>query len=108
MTSTSMRTHQCGELRVDHVGTTVTLAGWVATRREHGEKLAFIDLRDHSGVTQCVVDNAVDVRAEYAVIVGTNELEEGTVVVRPLRSEAASQHTVPRTGLIDHMKKAMS
>ncbi|MCB0957464.1 MAG: aspartate--tRNA ligase, partial [Ilumatobacter sp.] len=62
-----MRTHQCGELRAEHVGQTVTLTGWVSTRREHGEKLAFVDLRDHSGVTQCVVDNTVDVRAEYVL-----------------------------------------
>ncbi|MFM2076600.1 MAG: aspartyl-tRNA synthetase, partial [Actinomycetota bacterium] len=77
MSSTSMRTHQCGELRPDQIGQTVTLAGWVATRREHGEKLAFIDLRDHSGVTQCVVDNTVDVRAEYVLRV------TGTVAARP-------------------------
>ncbi len=77
MSSTSMRTHQCGALRPEHIGQTVTLAGWVATRREHGEKLAFVDLRDHSGVTQCVVDNTVDVRAEYVVRV------TGTVAARP-------------------------
>ncbi len=72
-----MRTHQCGELRTEQIGQTVTLAGWVATRREHGEKLAFIDLRDHTGLTQCVVDNTVDVRAEYVVRV------TGTVAARP-------------------------
>lgn len=77
MTSTAMRTHLCGALRPEHIGSTVTLAGWVATRREHGEKLAFIDLRDHSGVTQCVVDNLVDVRAEYVLRV------TGTVAARP-------------------------
>ncbi len=77
MTATTMRTHQCGELRTEHIGQTVTLTGWVATRREHGEKLAFVDLRDHSGVTQCVVDNAVDVRAEYVVQV------TGVVAARP-------------------------
>ena len=77
MTSTAMRTHQCGELRPEHIGQTVTLAGWVATRREHGEKLAFVDLRDHSGVTQCVVDNTVDVRAEFVLRV------TGTVAARP-------------------------
>ncbi|MDO9175502.1 MAG: aspartate--tRNA ligase, partial [Actinomycetota bacterium] len=77
MTSTSMRTHQCGELRPEHIGQQVTLTGWVATRREHGEKLAFIDVRDHTGVTQAVVDNTVDVRSEYVVRV------TGTVAARP-------------------------
>ena len=77
MTSTSMRTHQCGELRPEHIGQRVVLTGWVATRREHGEKLAFVDLRDHSGVTQCVVDNDVDVRAEYVIRVS------GVVAARP-------------------------
>lgn len=77
MSSTSMRTHQCGELRSEHIGTTVSLCGWVATRREHGEKLAFVDLRDHSGVTQCVVDNSVDVRPEYVVRI------TGVVAARP-------------------------
>ncbi len=77
MSTTSMRTHSCGELRPEHVGTTVSLCGWVATRREHGEKLAFVDLRDHTGVTQCVVDNSVDVRAEFVVRV------TGTVAARP-------------------------
>ena len=72
-----MRTHQCGELRTEHIGQTVTIAGWVATRREHGEKLAFIDVRDHTGVTQAVVDNTVDVRGEYVVRI------TGTVAARP-------------------------
>ncbi|MEA3185997.1 MAG: aspartyl-tRNA synthetase [Ilumatobacteraceae bacterium] len=80
MTTTSMRTHQCGQLRVDDVGQTVSLCGWVATRREHGEKLAFIDLRDHTGVTQCVVDNSVDVRPEYVVRI------TGIVTARPADS----------------------
>jgi aspartyl-tRNA synthetase len=75
-----MRSHQCGELRPEHIGLTVHLCGWVATRREHGEKLAFIDVRDHTGVTQCVVDNSVDVRAEYVVRV------TGTVSARPPES----------------------
>jgi aspartyl-tRNA synthetase len=81
MTSTSMRTHQCGEIRPEHVGQTVSLCGWVARRREHGEKLAFVDLRDHTGVVQCVVDNDVDVRSEYVVrITGVVRARpEGTV-----------------------------
>ncbi len=67
MTTTAMRTHLCGELRPEHIGQTVHVCGWVARRREHGEHLAFVDLRDHAGVIQCVVDNSIDVRSEYVV-----------------------------------------
>ena len=91
MTATSMRTHQCGELRPADIGKTAILTGWVATRREHGEKLAFLDVRDHTGVTQCVVDNTVDVRAEYVVRV------TGTVAGRP----AESANTKLATGGIE-------
>ena len=66
---TSMRTGLCGELGVADVGTQVRLCGWVARRREHGEHLAFVDLRDRSGVVQCVVDGSVDLRSEYVVAV---------------------------------------
>jgi aspartyl-tRNA synthetase len=49
------RTHDCGALRKDAVGTRVRLSGWVHRRRDHGG-LVFIDLRDHYGITQCVVE----------------------------------------------------
>lgn len=65
--ATSMRTHLCGELRPENIGETVSVCGWVGRRREHGEHLAFVDLRDHSGIIQCVVDNDVDVRSEYVL-----------------------------------------
>jgi aspartyl-tRNA synthetase len=83
MNSTAMRTHLCGELRDTHIGSTVSVCGWVARRREHGEKLAFVDLRDHTGIVQCVVDNDVDVRSEYVIrITGVVRARpEGTVNV---------------------------
>jgi aspartyl-tRNA synthetase len=49
------RTHTCGQLRKADVGATVRLSGWVNRRRDHGG-LLFIDLRDHYGVTQCVIE----------------------------------------------------
>jgi len=78
---TAMRTHLCGVLTKADVGTTVRLCGWVARRREHGEHLAFVDLRDHSGIVQCVIDHATDVRHEWVIAVtGTvRERPEGTV-----------------------------
>jgi len=70
--STSMRTDHCGTLRATDIGREVAVCGWVARRREHGEHLAFIDLRDHTGLVQCVVDGAADLRSEYVVrITGT-------------------------------------
>ena len=72
-----MRTRLCGSLRSQDVGSTVTVCGWVAKRREHGEHLAFVDLRDHTGIVQCVVPGTVDVRSEYVVAV------EGVVRPRP-------------------------
>ncbi len=75
--ATSLRTHSCGELNASHIGTTVRLAGWVARRREHGDKLAFLDLRDYSGVMQCVIADGTDARSEWVVQI------VGTVTARP-------------------------
>ncbi len=67
------RSHTCGELRESHVGETARLSGWVHRVRDHGG-LLFIDLRDHFGLTQCVIDPDLDafalaesLRAEWCV-----------------------------------------
>jgi aspartyl-tRNA synthetase len=73
--ATALRTVTCGELTAANVGAEVTLAGWVAHRRDHGE-LIFIDLRDRYGLTQIVFDSqanpaahaiASEARLEYAL-----------------------------------------
>ena len=92
----SMRPHWCGELRVTDVGATVPVCGWVDARREHGEHLAFVDVRDRTGIVQCVVDGAHERRSEYVVrITGTDNREitadelfgvEGVVTVGALNN----------------------
>ncbi|HEY2983966.1 MAG TPA: aspartate--tRNA ligase [Jatrophihabitantaceae bacterium] len=74
-----IRTHEAGTLRTEHAGQTVTLAGWVARRRDHGG-VAFIDLRDASGTVQVVIredDVAHDLRNEWCIAV------TGEVRLRP-------------------------
>jgi aspartyl-tRNA synthetase len=70
-----LKSHYCGELRSEHAGQAVELAGWVHRRRDHGG-LIFLDLRDSSGIVQVVVNPqnapqahaaASDVRGEYVV-----------------------------------------
>ena len=50
------RTHNCAELTINNIGKQTILSGWIHKKRDHGH-LLFIDLRDHYGMTQCVIDN---------------------------------------------------
>ena len=50
------RTHNCNELRKDDIGKNVKISGWLHRKRDHGN-LLFIDIRDHFGITQCVIEN---------------------------------------------------
>ena len=53
----AFRSHTCGELTESHVGQSVRLSGWINRKRDHGQ-LVFVDLRDHYGLTQCVIDSS--------------------------------------------------
>jgi aspartyl-tRNA synthetase len=78
-----LRTHTAGSLRAEHIGTTVTLTGWVDRRRDHGG-VAFIDLRDASGIAQVVIRDetvAHGLRNEYVLQV------TGAVGARPEGNE---------------------
>ena len=90
-----LRTHGAGTLRASHVGQTVTLAGWVARRRDHGG-VAFIDFRDATGWVQVVIRDekiAGALRAEWCLKI------TGEVVTRPSGNENSA---VP-TGAIEVM-----
>jgi aspartyl-tRNA synthetase len=83
------RTHTCGELRAAHVGETVRLSGWVHRKRDHGN-LLFVDVRDHYGLTQCVIDSsappfkiAEGVRPESVVIVTGRVVKRAPETVNP-------------------------
>jgi aspartyl-tRNA synthetase len=79
--ATSLRDLLCASVDASMIGRVVSVCGWVAKRREHGEHLAFLDVRDHSGILQVVVDGTVDARSEYVVrVTGTvSHRPEGTV-----------------------------
>ncbi|WP_346912470.1 aspartate--tRNA ligase [uncultured Roseibium sp.] len=83
------RSHTCGDLRATHVGETTRLSGWVHRVRDHGG-LLFIDLRDHYGITQCVVDPdssafnlAETVRSEWCIRIDGDVKQRTAETVNP-------------------------
>ena len=91
------RTHTCGQLRKENIGETVKIAGWINRRRDHGG-VAFIDLRDHYGITQVVCgptnphfEKLTHLRAESVISI------EGEVIAR----EAGTENSELGTGDIE-------
>jgi aspartyl-tRNA synthetase len=98
------RTHNCGQLKLDHVAQTVRLSGWVFRKRDHGQ-LLFIDLRDHYGQTQVVItpdrsffEECQKVRPESVITI------TGTVVAR---SQDTVNESLP-TGKIEVLAESLS
>jgi len=75
-----LKSHTCGELRLEHSGQEVTLAGWVHRRRDHGN-IIFVDLRDRFGITQCVFDPS---RSQRAYEIAASLKAEWVIQVRGL------------------------
>ena len=116
------RTHDCGELRRDHVGADVVVMGWVQNHRDHGGCI-FVDLRDRYGVTQVKFDPAVDaavhlaadpVRSEWVIGVrgkvidrGVNEnptLPTGAIEVEAIHLEVFNQAKTPPFPITDKVQ----
>lgn len=95
--SSIYRTHTCGELRESHVGQQVRISGWVHRKRDHGN-LVFIDLRDHYGITQCVLEQ------DSAAFSTVESLKNETVVTfdgKVVKREAEAINDKMPTGAIE-------
>lgn len=80
------RTHTCGQLTENDIGKIVQISGWINSKRDHGN-LMFIDLRDHYGLTQCVIENTNDMFHEMEKIHPESVISvRGTVVKRSVET----------------------
>ncbi|MEM7807400.1 MAG: aspartate--tRNA ligase [Planctomycetota bacterium] len=108
--SPSFRSHTCGQLRADDIGSVVKLAGWVSNYRDHGN-LVFIDLRDREGITQVtfdadlcgqdVLDHARKLRGEWCIGV------DGKVIKRTGKSDEDKKNEKLATGEIEVMASSL-
>jgi aspartyl-tRNA synthetase len=91
------RSHTCGQLRLSDVGKTVRLSGWVHCKRDHGN-LLFVDLRDHYGITQCVLDTSSPL---FAGVEAYRPESVVTVTGRVVAREAGTVNSKLATGDIE-------
>ncbi|MCY2961781.1 MAG: aspartate--tRNA ligase [Planctomycetota bacterium] len=101
------RTHTCGDLRASHVGSTVTLNGWVAARRDHGG-IYFVDLRDRYGITQVVLGtelaDAVKLGPEFTISVRGKVIARDAANVNPDRPTGAVEVVADRLEILSRSK----
>ena len=96
------RSHMCGELRSDHAGQTVTLAGWVNTYRDQGKGLIFIDLRDREGLIQVVFD-LEDVDEHVVTEARSLRREDVIAITGPVRKRVGDPNPRLATGEVEVM-----
>ena len=98
---TQSRTHTCNELRMEHIGQTVTLVGWLENMREVGNNFAFVVLRDFYGTTQLVIDSEEMFKAFKALN------KESTISVTGTVRERDSKNPKQATGDIEVVPQTM-
>ena len=91
------RTHNCSELTENEIGTDVKLSGWLHRKRDHGN-LLFIDLRDHYGLTQCVIENKNNY---FSIIENLKSESVITVLGKVLKREKGTENLELKTGKIE-------
>ena len=91
------RTHNCSELTENEIGTDVKLSGWLHRKRDHGN-LLFIDLRDHYGLTQCVIENKNNY---FSIIENLKPESVITVLGKVLKREKGTENLELKTGKIE-------
>jgi aspartyl-tRNA synthetase len=91
------RTHNCSELRENEIDKTVQLSGWLHRKRDHGN-LLFIDLRDHYGITQCVVENNKD---SFSILEKTKPESVIKIIGKVVKRTSGTENLELKTGKIE-------
>jgi aspartyl-tRNA synthetase len=98
------RTHSCGALRASDVGATARISGWVHRKRDHGN-LLFVDLRDHFGITQCVVDSD---NPHFAALEGLRVESVATITGQVVARSAETVNAKLATGDVELVVKELT